>query len=147
MSFLQTQLRNIAWAKKQLLKEGFSAEDQELIFQEDLFFPKSSSELASTIGAIDQMVNNKILPENKQKIYVAMAQRSYNLYKNAAKEMRKDRIANEKAIKTDEIANAQDGTKVLKPKTWMQKNWGWLVGGLVLTATTITIIVVKRKQK
>lgn len=37
--------------------------------------------------------------------------------------------------------------KTAKPKTWLQKNWGWLVGGLVLTATTITIIVVKRKKK
>ena len=37
--------------------------------------------------------------------------------------------------------------KTVKPKTWWQKNWWWLIGGLALTATTVTIIVVKRKQK
>lgn len=37
--------------------------------------------------------------------------------------------------------------KTVKPKTWWQKNWWWLIGGLALTATTVTIIVVKQNQK
>lgn len=37
--------------------------------------------------------------------------------------------------------------KTVISKTWWQKNWWWLVGGLALTASAITIIVVKKKQK
>ena len=36
--------------------------------------------------------------------------------------------------------------KTAKQKTWWQKNWWWLVGGLALTASAITIIVVKKKK-
>ena len=37
MSFLKEQLKNIAWSKEQLLKEGFTPEEQEEAFQEDMF--------------------------------------------------------------------------------------------------------------
>ncbi len=160
MSFLVQQLANVAWTKEQLLKEGYTPEVQEEAFQEDLFFPISTSELTSALHAVDQQFENKQFDEAKVATLKTLLKRANALFRIAAKELRKDRIAKEKADKAAAEALAKAAKTGGKPvvetenvkggkKGWLSKgnNKWWLIGGLALLATTITIIVVKKKQK
>jgi maltodextrin utilization protein YvdJ len=156
MSFLQQQLANVAWTKEQLLKEGYTPEVQEEAFQEDLFFPKSTSELSSALGAVDAQFENKQFDEAKAATLKALLKRALTLYNNAAKELRKDRIAKEKADKAaaEALAKQAQGekpvveTENVKVKgNWWKKNKWFVIGGLALLATTITVIAVVRSKK
>lgn len=160
MSFLQQQLANVAWTKEQLLKEGYTPEVQEEAFQEDLFFPKSTSELTSALHAVDQQFENKQFDKAKAVTLKALLKKALELYNNAAKELRRDRIAKEKADKAAAEALAKAAETGGKPvvetanvkggkKGWLSKgnNKWWLIGGLAVLATTITIIAVVRSRK
>lgn len=159
MSFLQQQLANVAWTKEQLLKEGYTPEVQEEAFQEDLFFPKNRNELSAALGAVDQQFANKQFDEAKAATLKALLKRALELYNNAAKELRRDRIAKEKADKAAAEALAKqaqgekpvvetENVKVEKKDGWWKKNKWFVIGGLALLATTITVIaVVKSKKK
>jgi hypothetical protein len=157
MSFLKEQLKNIAWSKEQLLKEGFTPEEQEEAFQEDMFFPKANTELTDAKNAVRLQFENKQFDETKAARLNQLLSRSLDLYKNAARELRKDRVATEKAVKAAEEAykKQQEGkppvvetenVKVEK-KGWLSKNKWWVIGGLAVVATVITVVVIKRRNK
>lgn len=159
MSFLQQQLANVAWAKEQLLKEGYTPEVQEEAFQEDLFFPKSKDELSAALSAVDQQFENKQFDEAKAATLKALLKRAYILYTNAAQELRRDRVAKQKADKAAAKALAKqaqgekpvvetENVKVKKKDGWWNKNKWFVIGGLALVAiTTTVIVVVKNKNK
>ena len=155
MSFLQQQLANVAWTKEQLLKEGYTPEVQEEAFQEDFFFPKSQNELSAALAAVDQQFANKQFDEAKAATLKALLKRALELYNNAAIELRRDRIAKEKADKAAAEALAKGGklvvetenVKVKKKDGWWNKNKWFVIGGLALVAITTTVIlVVKNKE-
>lgn len=157
MSFLQQQLANIAWSKEQLVKEGFTPDEQEEAFQEDMFFPKSNQELTDAKYAVKMQFDNNQFDGIKAARLRKLLERAFDLYKNAARELRKDRIAKEKADKAaaEALKNQQAGknpvvetenVKVEK-KGWFSKNKWWVIGGIALTATAITLVVVLTRNK
>lgn len=157
MSFLKEQLKNIAWTKEQLLKEGFTPEEQEEAFQEDMFFPKSNTELTDAKYAVKMQFENKQFDDAKAARLGQLLTRSLDLYKNAARELRKDRVATDKAVKAAEEAfnKAKEGKSPVvetenvkvKEKGWLSKNKWWVIGGLAVVATVITVVVIKNKNK
>lgn len=157
MSFLQQQLANIAWSKEQLVKEGFTPDEQEEAFQEDMFFPKSNQELTDAKYAVKMQFDNNQFDGTKAARLRKLLERAFDLYKNAARELRKDRIAKEKADKAaaEALKKQQEGKKPVvetenvkvEKKGWFSKNKWWVIGGLALTATAITLVVVLTRNK
>ena len=155
-SILKQQLANVAYAKEKLFAQGISGDDQEAAFQEDMFFPTSKAELDSAKYAVEMQMKNKQFDDARAKQLNAILTTAFQLYLVAPVEMRKDRVAKAKAEAAAEKALAEkaEGKKgVVKTENvktgWLSKgnNKWWLIGGLALLATTITIIVVKKKQK
>jgi hypothetical protein len=160
MSILQQQLTHVAWAKEKLFAQGYSADDQEAAFQEDMFFPKSAAELDSAKYAVKMQLENKQFDQAQAKKLDIILTKALELYKLAPKELLKDRRAKAaaeaeaaaaiaKAAETGgqpvvETANVKGGKK-----GWLSKgnNKWWLIGGLAVLATTITIIAVVRSRK
>lgn len=157
MSFLQQQLANIAWSKEQLVKEGFTPDEQEEAFQEDMFFPKTNQELTDAKYAAKMQFENNQFDGTKAARLRKLLERAFDLYKNAARELRKDRIAKEKADKAaaEALKKQQEGKKPVvetenvkvEKKGWFSKNKWWVIGGLAITATAITLVVVLTRNK
>ena len=157
MSFLQQQLANIAWSKEQLVKEGFTPDEQEEAFQEDMFFPKTNQELTDAKYAVKMQFENNQFDGTKAARLRKLLERAFDLYKNAARELRKDRIAKEKADKAaaEALKKQQEGKKPVvetenvkvEKKGWFSKNKWWVIGGLAITATAITLVVVLTRNK
>ena len=157
MSYLKEQLKNIAWSKEQLLKEGFTPEEMEEAFQEDMFFPKTNTELTDAKYAVKMQFENKQFDETKAARLGQLLSRSLDLYKNAARELRKDRVATDKAVKAAEEAFKKqqageppvvetENVKVKDKKGWFSKNKWWVIGGLAVVATVITVVAIKSNK-
>ena len=151
MSNLSTMIaRKTAIAKQELLSDGYTMDEMDMVFgEEDFYFPTTNEKSNQTKGILGNLVSNNQIKETDKKRLGEMIEDAYEYFVKAGKSKKPKRIPDNlkpgKPSTTDEI-EMNKKTKAVAD-TWWNKNklWVYIGGGTLLLGTIITIIVVSKK--
>mgnify|MGYP003627379712 FL=1 len=135
--------KKTAVAKQELLNDGYTMNEMDMVFgEENFYFPTTQEKANQTKGILSNLVSNNQIKESDKKRLGEMIEDAYEYFVKAGKSKKPKPISNDLEPKPV-VAKTPE-----KNEEWWDKNklWVYVGGGALLLGTIITIVVVSKKR-